>query len=73
MAELTQARTQPPGPPGSVTPADRSGTKVPVSGAPPTGPIDRLMGTVIRKLAWSKLSDPKVAVTVSGIGAARLN
>lgn len=26
------------------------------------------MSTVIRKLAWSKLSDPKVAVTVSGIG-----
>ena len=26
------------------------------------------MSTVIRKLAWSKLSDPKVAVTVSGLG-----
>jgi hypothetical protein len=26
------------------------------------------MSTVIRKLAWSKLSDPKVAITVSGLG-----
>jgi len=65
---LTQARTQPPGPPGSVRPADGPGTTVPVSGAAPTGPIDRLMSTVIRKLAWSKLSDPKVAITVSGLG-----
>jgi hypothetical protein len=68
MAELTQARTQPPGPPGSVKPADRPGTNVPVSGAAPTGPIDRLMSTVIRKLAWSKLSRPKVAISVSGLG-----
>ena len=68
MAELTQAPTQPPGPPGAVTPADRSGAGAPVSSPPPTGPIDRLMSTVIRKLAWSRLSDPKVAITVSGIG-----
>src|SRR5260221_1131768 len=26
------------------------------------------MSTVIRKLAWSRLSQPKVAVTVSGLG-----
>jgi hypothetical protein len=68
MAELTQARTQPPGPPGSVKPASLPGTDVPVSSPAPTGPIDRLMSLVIRKLAWSKLSDPKVAVTVSAIG-----
>ena len=68
MAELTQAPTQPPGPPGSVRPADQSGTKIPVGSAAPTGPIDRLMSTVIRKLAWSKLSDPKVAISVSGLG-----
>jgi hypothetical protein len=68
MAELTQAPTQPPGPPGPVRPADRSGTKVPAIGAAPGGPVDRLMSFVIRKLAWSKLSDPKVAVTVSGLG-----
>jgi len=68
MAELTQARTPPPGPPGSVRPASRPGTDVPVSSPAPTGPVDRLMSLVIRKLAWSKLSDPKVAVTVSGVG-----
>jgi hypothetical protein len=65
---VTQAPTQPPGPPGPVRPADRSGTKVPAIGAAPGGPIDRLMSFVIRKLAWSKLSDPRVAVTVSGLG-----
>jgi len=65
---LTQAPTQPPGPPGSVQPDERSGAGVPVSSPPPTGPIDRLMSWVIRKLAWSKLSDPRVAVTISGIG-----
>jgi hypothetical protein len=32
------------------------------------GPIERIMSTVIRKLSWSRLSDPKVAVTVSGVG-----
>jgi hypothetical protein len=65
---VTQAPTQPPGPPGPVRPADRSGTKVPAIGAAPTGLIDRLMSTVIRKLAWSKLSHPKVAVTISAVG-----
>jgi hypothetical protein len=65
---VTQAPTQPPGPPGPVRPADRSGTKVPAIGAAPAGPIDRLMSTVIRKLSWSKLSHPKVAVTISGVG-----
>jgi hypothetical protein len=33
-----------------------------------TGPIEWVMSFVIRKLAWSRLSDPKVAVTVSGLG-----
>jgi hypothetical protein len=37
-------------------------------GQGPAGPIERVMSTVIRKLAWSRLSDPKVAVTVSGVG-----
>jgi hypothetical protein len=32
------------------------------------GPIEQVMSFVIRKLAWSRLSDPKVAVTVSGVG-----
>lgn len=34
----------------------------------PNGPIEWLMSTVIRKLAWSSLSVPKVAVAVSGLG-----
>jgi hypothetical protein len=34
----------------------------------PGGPIERVMSTVIRKLSWSKLSNPGVAVTVSGAG-----
>ena len=55
-------------PPGSVVPAGRSRTYGPIEGHGPTGPIERLMSTVIRKLAWSKLSDPKVAITMSGVG-----
>ncbi len=34
----------------------------------PAGPVERVMSTVIRRLAWSRLSQPKVAVTVSGLG-----
>jgi hypothetical protein len=48
--------------------AGRSGTHGPLEGQGPTGPIERVMSTVIRKLAWSRLSDPKIAVTVSGAG-----
>jgi hypothetical protein len=40
----------------------------PVQGQGPTGPVERLMSTVIRKMAWSRLADPKIAITVSGIG-----
>lgn len=65
---MTQASTHPPGPPGPVTPADLPGANPPVQDPGPKGPIDRVMSTVIRKLAWSKLSHPKVAVTVSGAG-----
>jgi hypothetical protein len=68
MAEVTQASTHPPGPPGSVKPTDLPGANPPVDDPGPRGPIDRVMSTVIRKLAWSKLSHPKVAVTVSGAG-----
>jgi hypothetical protein len=32
------------------------------------GPVEFVMSFVIRKLSWSRLSDPKVAVTVSGLG-----
>jgi hypothetical protein len=49
-------------------PAGRLVTHAPAEGQGPTGPIERVMSTVIRKLAWSRLSNPKVAVTVSGVG-----
>ena len=32
------------------------------------GPVERVMSTVIRRLAWSRLSRPGVAVAVSGAG-----
>ena len=36
--------------------------------APKSGPVERVMSTVIRKLAWSRLSNPRVALAVSGAG-----
>jgi hypothetical protein len=68
MAEVTRASidsADPPGAPGSVKPADRIGTHGPVEGS---GPVERVMSTVIRKLAWSRLANPRVAVTVAGLG-----
>ncbi len=54
--------------PGAAGQADRFGTDDPVIGRGPAGPVEWLMSTVIRKLAWSRLADPKVAITVSGAG-----
>jgi hypothetical protein len=34
----------------------------------PTGPVERFMSRLIRRLAWSRLSEPKVAIAVSGLG-----
>src|SRR5712691_11880574 len=68
MAQVAQVSINSADPPGSVSPADRPGTHGPVEGQGPTGPIERLMSTVIRKLAWSRLSDPKIAIIVSGAG-----
>jgi hypothetical protein len=65
---VTQVSTHPADPRGSVGQADRPGTYVPLERHEPTGPIDRVMGALIRKLAWSRLSDPKVAVALSGAG-----
>jgi hypothetical protein len=71
MAQVTQASIQPSDPP--VRSADGAGaagtgTADPVLERTPRGPIERLMSTVIRRLAWSRLSDPKVALVVSGLG-----
>jgi hypothetical protein len=52
-------------PPGLVEPASGSTALGPVAG---DGPIERLMSTLISKLAWSRLSQPRVAVTVSAVG-----
>jgi hypothetical protein len=74
MAEVTRASidsAEPPGAPGSMppngpnTPAVASPT---VAGAGATGPVERVMSTVIRKLSWSRLAKPRVAVTVAGCG-----
>jgi hypothetical protein len=35
---------------------------------PAKGPVDWVMSELIRRLAWSKLSDPKFAISVSGVG-----
>lgn len=51
-----------------VEPVGQPVTHAPVEERAPAGPIERVMSTVIRKLAWSKLSNPTVAVTVSGAG-----
>lgn len=71
MAEVTRASidsAEPPGAPGAVRPADRSRPYGTLDIAPPAGPVERFMSALIRKLAWSRLADPKVAVTVAGVG-----
>jgi hypothetical protein len=68
VAQVTQVPIHSADLPGSADPAGRAGTYGPTEGHGPTGPIERLMSTVIRKLACSRLSDPKVAITVSGVG-----
>ena len=62
---MTQVSTPPADTPGSVGLATGSETFGPVEG---NGPVERIMSTVIRKLAWSRLSEPKVAVTLSAVG-----
>ncbi|HEY2638990.1 MAG TPA: hypothetical protein VGI66_03780 [Streptosporangiaceae bacterium] len=49
----------------SAEPVVRPGTRRPVEGH---GPVERFMSTVIRKLSWSRLANPRVAMTVSGCG-----
>jgi hypothetical protein len=43
-------------------------TSAPVAGSRAAGPVERVMSTVIRKLSWSRLANPRVAVTIAGIG-----
>src|SRR5258707_9858297 len=53
---------------GAATPSLSPGTRGPGERQPATGPIDWLMSNLIRKLAWSKLSEPRMAIAVSGVG-----
>ena len=55
---MTRVSTHSADPPRSAIPVDRSRTYAPLEGH---GPIERVMSTVIRKLSWSRLADPKVA------------
>jgi hypothetical protein len=65
---LAQASVDAADPPGE-SPADgAAGLPGPVREAGRPGPVERIMSTVIRKLAWSRLSNPRVALTVSGLG-----
>lgn len=48
--------------------ADGAGTPAPAAPSGRFNPIERLMSFTIRKLAWSRLSDPRVAVSVSAFG-----
>ena len=65
---MTQVSTHPADPPGSVGQATRPGPYGPFEPHEPTGPVDRVMDWLIRKLAWSRLSEPKVAVGLSAAG-----
>jgi hypothetical protein len=62
---VTRVSTHPAGPPGQAGPDTLPGTSDLVVG---NGPVEWVMSRVIRKLAWSRLSDPMVALTVSGVG-----
>ncbi|HEV3291145.1 MAG TPA: glycosyltransferase family 87 protein [Streptosporangiaceae bacterium] len=68
MAQVTQVSTHPADQPGSVGQADRPGPYGPFEPHEPTGPVDRVMDWLIRTLAWSRLSEPKIAVSLSGAG-----
>ena len=60
---MTQVPARPAGPPGRAAPDDRAGMR-----GHRDGPVEWVMSTVIRKLSWSKLSAPRVAMAVSGAG-----
>jgi hypothetical protein len=65
---VTRVPTHSADPPGSAGQLGRFRAYDPLDRGGSAGPIERVMSTVIRKLSWSQLSNPKVAVTVSGLG-----
>jgi hypothetical protein len=54
--------------PGSVGLDKRSRHPGPLDGPGPNGPIEWIVSRVIRKLAWSRLSEPKVAISLAAAG-----
>ena len=65
---MTQASVHPADPPGLAESAGAATAPLPVQVAESPGLIERFMSTMIRKLAWSQLSNPTVAVALSGGG-----
>ena len=65
---MAQASVDAADPPGEVPADGTTGLPGPVKEASRPGPVEQVMSTVIRKLAWSRLSNPRVALTVSGVG-----
>jgi hypothetical protein len=62
---VTQVSTHSAGTPGLTRPPEQSAPD-PLEGG--HGPVERLMSTLIRKLAWSRLATPRVAVSLSAAG-----
>ena len=65
---MTQLSTPSADPPESVGSSGQLRTYAPAPAPSPNNPVERLMGAVIRKLSWSRLADPRVAVGISGVG-----
>jgi hypothetical protein len=59
---------QPTGTVDQIGPPEPAGTVDQIGPPEPTGPVERLMSTVIRKLSWSRLAQPRVAISVAGVG-----
>ena len=57
-------------PPGASAPPESAPPESPTLGGLtiPVGPIERGMSWVIRKLSWSRLARPRVAMAISGLG-----
>lgn len=68
MAQVTQVSVRPTDPPVPAGQTGRTALRSTLEDRIPNGPIEWLMSTLIRKLSWSRLADPKVAISVSGVG-----
>lgn len=65
---MTQVTVRPADPPVPAGQAGRAAPRSTLEDRIPNGPIEWLMSTLIRKLSWSRLANPKVAISVSGVG-----